>query len=172
MKTLKFSLLYLIFGLIAFNLSSCNKDDDGGDGGTAAPGTVKAKIDGSSFESSQLASQATLVDLGSTYTINIIGTDLSGNNLSLILNGVVGPGTYVIGGDNMVSISGSYTEINTSTFQSSTWQAPYEGGVEVGEINISEFSEENVKGTFSFTAKNSDDDSFKSITKGAFNMDF
>lgn len=172
MKTLKTHLFFLLIGLFIFNITSCNKDDDGGDGGTAAPGTVQAKIDGSTFTSNSMASQANIVDVGPSFTINILGTDLSGNNINLTLNGVTGPGTYVIGGDNLVSISASYTEINTSTFQSSTWQAPYEGGDEVGEINIAQLEEDNIVGTFNFTARNSDDGSFKEVTDGSFNMAF
>lgn len=45
MKTLKFPLMIMIFGLLTLNLASCNKDDDGGDGGSAPVGTIQAKID-------------------------------------------------------------------------------------------------------------------------------
>lgn len=171
MKTLKFPLMIMIFGLLTLNLASCNKDDDGGDGGSAPAGTIQAKIDGRTFTSAAVSSQATIVNAGSTSTLNIFGTDLGGNALSLVLNGVTGPGTYVIGGDNLVSISASYTEVNTTTFQTVSWAAPYEGGEEAGEIKIAELDETKVVGTFNFTAKN-DDESPKEFTEGSFNMNF
>lgn len=159
-------LALLIISIFNF---SCKSDDDGGGGGGASAGTISAKVDGSNFESSGQLASASYVAAGQALTI--IGIDMSGRSINLIVNGFDGsPGTYDIGGDNLVFVVGTYTEGSVGGSQS--WVAPYaESGV-AGEINISEFSASgSVKGTFHFRGRNQDNtSSFKEITQGAFNL--
>lgn len=166
---------YVILVALAliFTATSCSKDDDGGDGGTAASGTVKAKVDGSNYSSNPQLSMASQTTVGSTTTVTVQGNDNSGKTIVLVINGVTGEGTYQIGGGANVSISASYLEVNVSNpAATQTWQAPFDDTV-AGEVKINELSSTKVVGTFNFTGKNvNGDNSTKAITEGSFNMNF
>ena len=149
-------------------LMSCSNDDDGGGNGSAASGTVTAKVDGSTFTSMEMASTANLV--ASVGTLTIQGSDADGKGVVIVINGYEGPASYDIGGNNLIAVTASYIEANVSNpTNSQTWQAPFDSTV-AGTVSISEESDDTVKGTFSFTAKNSNDDSTKSLTEGSFNL--
>ena len=175
MKTLK-KISTLILA-IAFSTSffSCSGDDSGGNtGGNAAEGTIKAKIGGSTFTSISQGTTAVKVATGGAYTITVQGTDLGGKQLQLILNGVDGEtGTYEISQDATISAIGTYTEVNTTTFESQTWAAPNGTDAVSGSITISEITDTNIKGSFTFTARNQEDsNNVKEVTNGAFNVNF
>ncbi len=162
--------MMLIALALVFTATSCSKDDDGGDGGDAAAGTVKAKVDGANFTSASQTTNATLVNSGGTSTLSIFGSDLNGKTITLGINGSYdGVGTYNIGGGANVFVNATYSEASTSGV--TAWQAPFDDTV-AGEINISESSDTKVVGTFNFTAKTSDGSSTKVITEGSFNVDF
>lgn len=168
MKTLNKTILVLM-AVFALSLTSCKKDDDGGGDGSAAAGTVSAKVDGSSFKSLEMTSFATLT----SSTLILQGSDTSGKAISIVMNNYDGPGTYEFS-DSNVFVVGTYiqTDINNPT-NSQTWTAPYENSGVVGEINISDKTDTNIKGTFNFKAKNSNGDgSMKNITDGSFNLKF
>ncbi|PWI31148.1 hypothetical protein DI383_00290 [Flavobacteriaceae bacterium LYZ1037] len=171
MKTLKHvTLLLMCVSLITF--SSCSKDDDGGDGGGdqgAASGTITAQINGDSFTSLEMTSFASSTTGGGQTTLILQGNTQS-QAINMIINGYDGVGTYELS-DSNVFISASYMEPNVSNpTNSQTWSAPYQDSGIVGEIKISEETDTHVKGTFHFTGKNSNDNSTKSITEGAFNL--
>lgn len=168
MKTIKFLSVFLF---ISIALVSCNKsDDDGGDGGGAPEGTMTAKINGSSFTSMEIATTANEVTAGGSTTITIQGSDADGKGMVLIINTYDGTGTYTISDDNVFT-SASYVEANVSNPQASqTWQAPFQDSGVVGEIKIAEKTDSNIKGTFNFEAKNSNDGSMRNVTEGSFNM--
>lgn len=169
MKTI-YILTFLIISA-AFSFTSCKSDDDNGGGGSAANGTVTAKVNGSTFTSMEMASQATRVSQNGVSVLTILGSDASGKAINLIINNLSGTGTYNIGGENLVFVTASYVETNMNNpMNSQTWMSPYEGAGITGEINISELSDSNVKGTFHFSAKNSNDGSMKEITEGSFNL--
>lgn len=169
MKTIKrIGVLFMAIAISSFALS-CSSSDDGGDGGNAAQGTIKAKINGSSFTSNKDFTTATKISAVGTLTIQ--GSDNSGKEINLTLNGVDGAGTYEIGsGVGGIAIIASYTEANASNpMNSQSWQAPFDSNV-AGEIKISELTDSKVVGTFYFTAKNSNDNSTKEVTEGSFNV--
>lgn len=171
MRTLKqFMLFVLVITSVSF--ISCSNDDDGGDpntGGGAASGTISAKIDGSSFTSLEMTSIATKATAGGQTTLTIQGNTQS-QAFNLIINGYDGVGTYVLSDDNVFRIA-SYIEPNVSNpANSQTWSAPFQDSGVVGEIKISEETDSNIKGTFNFTGKNTNDDTTKNITDGAFNL--
>ena len=168
MKTLNKTIL-LLMAVIAVSLTSCKKDDDGGGGGSAASGTLAAKVDGSSFNSMEMTSFATLT----SGTLILQGSNASGKAISIIINHYDGIGTYEFS-DSNVFVVGTYVETNINDpMNSQTWTAPYDNSGVVGEVKISEKTDTNVKGTFHFTAKNSNgDQSLKSITDGSFNLEF
>ncbi|GGD86560.1 DUF6252 family protein [Planktosalinus lacus] len=174
MKKMKNTMYTLLIAIaVIFTATSCSKDDDGGSGGNAAAGTIKAKVAGSNFSSNPQLSAATQINAGGSTTITVQGNDNSGKGIVLVMNGVDGTGSYNIGGGANISISASYIEVDASNpTAAQTWQAPFDSSV-AGEINISEFTASKVVGTFEFTGKNvNGDNSTKEITEGSFNMDF
>lgn len=176
MKTIKFfALLCLI--TMPFAITSCSSDDDGGGGGDAALNTIKAKVNGNWVTTLEMVTFANQV--GSMLAIQ--GNTGGTSSEAFVLNVIAydGVGTYDIGGGStgLGQANASYTEIqvdpsNPMDFQQTIWSAPYEGGEKVGEINVSEVTDDYVKGTFHFTAKNPDDGSTVNITEGSFNIEF
>lgn len=164
-----------MLGVALMSLTGCSNDDstDGG-GGSAAAGTLKAKVDGASYQSLEISSSATIANSGQNLVI--IASNSDGNAFSMTVFGYNGPGTYKLtGADPLITNTASYTEtdVDINNPQNSTteiWQAPYDA-TEVGELVITEESDNNIKGTFSFTCKNvNGDNSVKTITDGAFNL--
>lgn len=153
-------------------LTGCSKDDDGGSGGTAAAGTVKAKVDGANFTSMEVTSAASETTVAGSTTITLQGSSTDGNAISIIINGFDGIGTYEIS-DSNVFVNATYLEANINDpMNSQTWSAPFQDSGVTGEIKVSEKTDTGIKGTFNFTAKNANDNSMKEITDGSFNLDF
>lgn len=150
----------------------CSKDDDGGDGGSAANGKVTAKVDGQSFSSMTIATMVVLTNAGGTTILRVQGSDADGKGITLMVSGFEGEGTYDIGGGANVFSNASYLEANASNpAQSKAWMAPYDDSV-AGEVKISEKTDMKVKGTFFFKAKNEENGSIKEIKNGSFNVSF
>lgn len=163
MKTL--NKILLAFLMVASTVA-CKKDKNGGDGGSAAEGTVKAKVGGASWTST--TASAMYVSTGKALTI--MGVDGGGKTINLIINGYdEKTGTYEINSSGIANTA-SYVEAGVSG--SKTWAAPYSGSGAIGKIQISEFSKTgSVKGTFNFKARNQNDNSdFKEITEASFNI--
>ncbi len=169
MKTL--SKLFLA-SLILFTIVSCKKSDDGGDGGSAAEGTLTAKVNGSVFTSPKITTSAQYVQVGKSLTI--LGSDATGKAINIIISNYDGStGTWQIpNGVGLIGVIGSYTEVNIGSLSTKTWVAPYSNSGVIGEVKISEFSKTgNVKGTFKFKARNQDNVSdIKDITDGSFSV--
>lgn len=171
MRNLKqFMLLIMIGSLVT--LTSCSNDDDnsGGDG-DAASGTLVAKVDGSSYQSVEIASSATIANGGQN--LIIIASNSDGNAFAFTVFGYSGPGTYPLGGGANITNTASYTETDVSNPQNPSteiWQAPFDD-TEVGSITVTEETDTNVKGNFEFMGKNvGGDQSIKDITEGGFNL--
>lgn len=166
MKTL--NKILLAFLLIA-GIAACKKDKNGGDGGSAAEGTIKAKVGSTSWNS--MAANATYASTGKMLTI--MGSDASGKSINLVINGYdEKTGTWEISNSGIAN-TGTYTEANISNPSASkTWAAPYSGSGIIGKIQISEFSKTgNLKGTFNFKGRNQNDNAdFREITEGSFNL--
>lgn len=168
--------MILVMTLTAVTFTSCSSDDDSGDDpgdGGAASGVLVAKVDGNNFQSMAISSSATIANNGQNLVI--IATNSSGRAFSLQVIGIFdGPGTYTIGGGANIASSGSYSETDVSNPQNPSteiWQAPYDGNA-VGEIVVTEVTNNKVKGNFNFTCKNvNGDQSVKTITEGSFNLD-
>ena len=170
MRTLK-QLMLLVMVTSMVSLSSCKSDDDGGNPFVAPSnsGTIDAKIDGNQFNSLAITSFANMSTGGGQTTLVIQGNTQS-QAINIIINGYEGEGTYVIS-DNNVFINASYIEPNVNNpSETQTWSAPYQDSGIIGEIKISEQTETNIKGTFNFDGKNSEDDTVKSVTEGSFDL--
>lgn len=169
MKNLR-KFMFLLLMVSTITLLSCNKDDDGGSGGDAASGTISTKVDGSQFTSLDITTFASLNSGGGQTTLIIQGNTAS-QGISFTVNGYNGVGTYEISDDN-VFIVATYIEPNLNDpVNSKTWFAPFQDSGIVGELKIAEETDTSIKGKFSFTAKNVNDGTTKSITDGTFNVD-
>jgi len=175
MKTIKFICACFLVTTSIF-LTSCSSDDDGGGGGSAAAGTITAKVDGSWVTSMEMTTFA--YQVGSMLSIQGNTGGTSSKAFVFNITTFDGVGTYDIGGTlGLGQANASYTEItvdisNPTAFESKIWSAPYEGGDKGGEIKISEITDTHIKGTFSYSAKNTDDGSMKEVTEGSFNVEF
>ncbi len=181
----KITLLFIATVISSFALS-CSSNDDGGGGASAAPGTIRAKVDGTNFESSTMTTIATKVNVnGTAHTITVYGTEMnmtngSSKNINIIMNVPdLEPRSYDIGGDNLTGFIVTYTEASGTigNLTSTTWAAPYEGGEVAGKITITEITETGIKGTFNFKVQKQNSNEswageFKNITEGAFDVEF
>lgn len=156
MKTIK-QIGLILFATIAVSLSSCSKSD-GGSGGDAGSGTMKAKVNGTSVTTLEITTFATISSNVLILQGNTGGT--SSKAFYINVGSYNGVGTYDIGGGTtgFGQATASYMEIlvdpsNPTAFESTTWQAPYEGGAKVGEVSVSEVTSSNIKGTFHYMAK-------------------
>ncbi|MEY8847433.1 DUF6252 family protein [Psychroserpens sp. XS_ASV72] len=169
-----FMMLFMALTLVTF--TSCSSDDDGGDPAqtAASPGTITAKVNGTTVTSVEIATFATLASGNLQIQGNTGGTSSKAFVMNIV--GFDGEGTYPLGGGanifNVASYTTTVVDLNDPTNpEVRIWQAPYDD-TQVGEINISEVTETKIKGTFNFSAKNGDDDSIRNITEGSFNIDF
>ncbi len=167
MKTIK-KLTFLFFMSLA--VIACKSDDDGGDGGDAAAGTIQAKVNGSNFTSLEIATAANQATANGNTTMIIQGSDAEGRGIVLIINAFEGTETYTLSDDN-VFIVAQYIEVDVNDPMNPTiWAAPFQDSGVVGEINVSEKTDTNIKGTFNFSAKEQNGTSMRDITEGSFNI--
>jgi hypothetical protein len=158
MKSRNLFLMVLIAGVISF--VSCKKDDD--DSGTPAGsnGSISLTVDGSTW-SATLAVQA----VNSNGVVNVTGSDSNAKQAGITLYGVSAPGTYQVGPPNV----GNMLRWTEGLAQTQTYQAS--GVIGTGTITVTELSDSKIKGTFSFTGYNTDQNT-KQITDGQFEANF
>ena len=167
MRTLKqFMLLMVTVTVVAF--TGCKSDDDGGESGGAANGTIEAKIDGASFTSLNLTSIATLAN----GNLIIQGNDADGKSIVMTIFSYAGEGTYEFtGADPLILNIAAYVEADINNpMNSQTWSAPFDTTM-AGSVSISSETGDNIQGTFEFTGQNPNDNSQKVISEGSFNLD-
>ena len=174
MKIFKqFMLLLMVCSLVT--LAACSSDDDGDGGGSAPSGTLTAKVDGTNYQSMEIASSAIVSNAGGgAQNLIIIAANSDGKSFAMTVFGYEGTGTYEFTGANIaVTNTASYTETDVSDPMNPTseiWQAPFDN-TSVGSVTITEETNDKVKGTFSFMGKNvNGDNSIKDITDGAFDL--
>lgn len=157
----KLSLTYALFCLCLFSVA-CSSDDGSNDEQEGE--YLTATVGGEGFTSSLSMNVTQMYDV-----TTIIG---AGNNSGILLQfNKSSPGTYPIGGQNSGALTiAAYTQ-NTNNGVAA-WQAPIDQRVSNGQIVVTNYSETNIKGTFSFTGTNTDDNSTVEVTNGKFNVDF
>lgn len=178
MKTTFLKLTCILFLAVAG--IACSSDDDGGaGGGSASNGQVVASIDGQGFESfsntgGQSGGNAIRIDNGNVTSIIVTGIDLEGQSIILTMNSeTLAVGSYDLSDANNIAFTASYTRVDTQTFQSTSYLAPFENSGDVGTITIDALTETNIQGTFEFMAANQNDaNDTVSVTNGSFNLDF
>ena len=102
--------------------------------------------------------------------IRVQGSNSDGEGMVLTIMGFEGTGTYELGGEISIFTNAIYTETDLSNpMDTQTWLAPYDETI-VGEIQVSEKTATNIKGTFSFSGKNEEGGTIKEVTSGSFNV--
>lgn len=174
MKTIKQFGIVLTM-VLSTTLFSCSSDSDSNSGGgNAALGQIVAKVAGTNFASMDIATFATKQVVVGMTTIIVQGSNASGKAIQLILSGAnVTTGTYEISDTANIEAIASYTDVNINNpMDTSVFAAPYDNSGVVGSITITEITDTNIKGNFTFTGKNQDGGDTKAITDGAFNVNF
>lgn len=142
--------------LFSFLITSCSKDDSS-TAPTASGGSMMASIDGSSWSSS-LITQAT-VQGG---VLAVAGQDGSVRQIQLRVINYAGQGTYSLGSGNM-----HLATVVTGTTANDMYTANMVAGT--GSIIVTESTSSRIKGTFTFTARNTAGGT-KSVTNGNFDV--
>ncbi|MEZ4858552.1 MAG: hypothetical protein R2781_07050 [Flavobacteriaceae bacterium] len=167
MKTLKILSFFLFASLV---LTSCKKDDDGGGDPQAASGTMTAKVNGANFESLEGTVAAQESNSNGVRAIGISAGTVNSENLQMIIQNFDGVGTYEL---NIFNI-GTYSYLPDPNNPDPSTVVVYmavNGTTSGGEVNISSYSSDRVKGTFSFTGYNIEDNTDTvQVTNGSFDI--
>ena len=165
MKTMKYAMIVLLMSLTI----ACNKsDDDGGEDPQVTTGTFKAQVDGGSFE----GIEGTVVAQLNSGTMAISGGTNASENLQMIVMGFDGTGTYPLNFTNI----GTYSYLpdpnnpdpNTVVVYTTVGDAMGNNG----EVKVSSYDGNIIKGTFTFTGFNLDNMSDTvSVTSGQFEIE-
>ena len=119
------------------------------------------KVDGAAFEAEDLLAYA--VDFTDDYTLYGVNSQNSSETCYINILATTKPGTYTLGAGDYTAY---YIDAANKTF-STNW------GASDGTVTIEEIDASHVKGTFQFTAYDSDTETVKkTITGGEFNVTF
>ncbi|MBV1922547.1 MAG: hypothetical protein KUG68_00810 [Flavobacteriaceae bacterium] len=167
MKTLR-KTIYLSIVCLAMVFASCssdddNNDDDGGGGGASA-GTLTASVDGAAFESDPAFTQIQVLNGG---TVVAITGPKAQETIQFNVNAYTGVGAYSVSPSTIASY-GIVTDPSDPIGSVITYVA-----ITTGELNVTEDTGSNMKGTFSFVGVNPLDPSDSvNVTNGAFNISY
>ena len=104
MKT--FNKIFLVLmSVLAISLTSCSKDDDGGQDPTGGTGTFKAKVDGDSFNSLNGTVVGEITQSGPTKVFAISAGTSDSENLQMVITTFDGVGTYDLNFTNIGTYS-------------------------------------------------------------------
>ena len=150
----------LFFSFLSISCSSDDTSEDEQDGEY-----LSATIDGENYSSSLSINMTEMIGI-----TTIIGVSDSSKGIMLQL-AETSTGTYQIGGANSSDLTlASYSEYSGNAV--AAWEAPIDHSVLDGEIVVTNSTENNLKGTFNFTATNSEDNSTVEVSNGKFNINF
>lgn len=158
-----FKVFVIMMAVISVSLTACKKDesdDDDNGGSLNGGGSMTLKYDGNDF-SATLAVQA----VNENGVINVTGSDGNARQASLVLFGTSGPGTYTIGAAYPQNLC-TWTEGTNAT---QTFTASFVIGS--GTVTITELTDSKIKGSFEFTAVNTNQET-RTITDGSFEANF
>ncbi|CAM3279690.1 DUF6252 family protein [Aequorivita lipolytica] len=163
--------ILVLMAVIAVSLTSCSKDDDGGDDPSGGTGTFSAKVDGANFTSLDGTVAGQLTDAGPTKVLAISAGTSRSQNLQMIVTTFDGVGTYDLNFTNI----GTYSYLPDPSNPDPSSVVIFttgNGQPSNGQLKVSSFEGNVAKGTFSFTAYNLNDLSQSiSVTEGAFNIE-
>ena len=153
----------LILGLVliaGISFTGCKKEETN-PGGTTSNGSLTLKHAGSAWSAS-MSVQA----VNTNGVLNITGSDSNANQAAVTIFQPNGAGTYAIGTLSNPGNSGRWTQ---GIGQTDTYSASSVLGS--GEITITELTATKVKGSFFFTAYNTDQNTVQ-VTEGKFDVKF
>ena len=169
MKTFK-NVMYVMLALVTLTFTACSTDDGNDSGDTANEGRITAKIDGSNFQSMEIATTVNVVNAGGVQAMTIQGGDSDGKTIVLLINGFDGTGDYAIDSEAIVFSTATYIIPNASNPQDiQSWSAPFMDSGVTGNIDVNVFTDAKAEGTFTFTAQNADGGQVV-VSEGAFNI--
>ena len=147
----------LITALLALSLltfAACKKETD------TDSSTFSCKIEGESFKVKGILAYA--VNFSTSFTVYGVNEDNNTETVYITFPEGTKEGTYSLNGDYI----GYYVDKNDVAY-SNLW------GAGTGTVTISEVDEKHVKGTFEFTAYDSDTEAVKrTLTEGKFDVAF
>lgn len=155
----QFKLLTVLTMIMAIAVMGCDKDDDkNGVGGSAG---LECTVDGTAWK-------ATLTTVA-TYDgglLTVTGSDSGGKQCQIVIHDATAPGSFTLG-----------TTMNNQNY--GRWTAgiqPEQSYINMlgqggGTVEITELTASGAKGTFEFTAKNTEGDEV-TITNGSFSVIF
>ena len=149
------NIFFAALALLSLGITGCGGLFDNVEGGS-----MSAKVDGENFKAN-IAVVATIVD--SIFTVT--GSATVAEQLQLIIQDFDGEGTYEItsGIDERNQARWTATIDPTETYTTI-------GSLGTGKVVITSYDGDNVKGTFEFTAKNTDEVEVE-ITEGEFDAE-
>ncbi len=156
------SLAALIISIMVF--AGCSdKSDDGTSSANTEGGKVTAKIDGKSWSASEV------VAIRNGNILTLTGQAFPGGTgseqLQITLSNITGPGDFVL------SFIGNTGRFTTGSASSITNYLTLDQNA--GTVKVTSIDDKGAKGTFSFTAKNPDNQAeVKKITEGSFDVIF
>ncbi|AFL81298.1 hypothetical protein Aeqsu_1819 [Aequorivita sublithincola DSM 14238] len=170
MKTFNKTILVLM-AVLAISLTSCSSDDDGGEDPSGGTGTFSAKVDETTFTSLEGTVAGQLTSSGPTKVLAISAGTSKSENLQMIVTTFDGVGTYDLNFTNIGTYSflpdPSNPDPNTVVIYSTANGQPSNG-----QLKVSSYEGNVVKGTFSFTAYNLNNTSQSvSVTEGEYNIE-
>jgi hypothetical protein len=171
MKTFNKTILVLM-AVLAVSLTSCKKDDDGGDDPQGGTGTFSAKVDGNGFTGMQGTVVAQLTNSGSTQVLAVSGGTAQSENLQMIIQNFDGEGTYDLNFMNLGTYSYLPDPGNPDPNTVVIYTTLGTGQGNNGTLSVSSFDGNTIKGTFKFTGFNLDNSSDTvDVTEGQFNIE-
>lgn len=164
--------ILVLLAIVAVSLTSCKKDDDGGGDPPGGTGTFSAKVDGGSFSGMQGTVVAQISGSGSGQVLAVSGGTTESENLQMIISGFDGEGTYDLNFLNLGTYSYLPDPGNPDPNTVVIYTTVGTGQGNNGTLSVSSFDGNTVKGTFSFTGFNLDNNGDTvAVTEGQFNIE-
>ncbi|PVW17121.1 DUF6252 family protein [Marixanthomonas spongiae] len=168
MKTIKTISLILF---VSLSLLACKSDDDGGDDPQGGEGNFTAKVDGNSYKGMSGTVVAEVSGNGAGQTLAVSGGTSKSENLQVIIIGFDGEGTYQLNFTNIGTYSYLPDPNNPDPNSVVVYTTVGDAQNNYGELKVSSYDGDSVKGTFSFTGYNLDDlNDTVAVTEGSFNI--
>ncbi len=172
MKKLK--ALFAFFAIAGLAITGCSSDDDAAVPPGPVPagaGELVATVDGVAFRSISAGTSANITDNSGTEFLQIVAVNLGGEAFTItVIRPMIEEDAYDFDSNLNITATVSYTKVDTSTFQSESFVAPYMDSGDVGTITITELTADNIKGTFNASMRNQDSDQIVEITAGSFDL--
>ena len=103
--------------------------------------------------------------------MQITSVNLGGEALTLsVIRPTIEAVAYDFDSNLNITATATYTKVDTSTFQSESFAAPYMNSGDVVTITITELTADNIKGTFDVMMSNQNSNQVINVTAGSFDI--